>query len=86
AGTSNWLDAANWTGDVLPGVNDLVFINLAGGADVVLNASPSITLAGLTIGDANSLTLTGGSLNAPTTVQGGGTLTLQGGTLNFGSA
>ncbi len=86
AGTSNWLDAANWTGDVLPGLNDLVFINLAGGADVVLNANPALTLAGLTIGDANSLTLTGGTLNAPTTILNGGTLSLTGGTLNFGAA
>ena len=86
AGTSNWLDAANWTGDVLPGLNDLVFINLAGGADVVLNANPALTLAGLTIGDANSLTLTGGTLNAPTTILNGGTLSLAGGTLNFGAA
>ncbi|WP_029143862.1 filamentous hemagglutinin N-terminal domain-containing protein [Methyloversatilis discipulorum] len=86
AGTSNWLDAANWTGDVLPGLNDLVFINLAGGADVVLNANPALTLAGLTIGDANALTLTGGTLNAPTTILNGGTLSLTGGTLNFGAA
>ncbi|MBV5286515.1 MAG: hypothetical protein JZU45_10585 [Methyloversatilis discipulorum] len=86
AGTSNWLDAANWTGDVLPGLTDLVFINLAGGADVVLNANPALTLAGLTIGDANSLTLTGGTLNAPTTIMNGGTLSLTGGTLNFGAA
>ncbi|WP_430435275.1 filamentous hemagglutinin N-terminal domain-containing protein [Methyloversatilis sp.] len=85
-GTSNWMDAANWTGDALPGLNDLVFINLAGGANVVLNANPALTLAGLTIGDANSLTLTGGTLNAPTTILNGGTLSLTGGTLNFGDA
>ncbi|MBU1845468.1 MAG: hypothetical protein KKA92_01605, partial [Gammaproteobacteria bacterium] len=86
AGSSNWLDAANWTGDVLPGLNDLVFIDLAGGADVVLNANPTQTVLGLTIGNANSLTLTGGTLNAPTTVHSGGTLNLDGGTLNFGPA
>ncbi|MBL8476487.1 MAG: hypothetical protein JNK71_10520, partial [Methyloversatilis sp.] len=86
AGSQLWTDAANWTGDVLPGVNDLVFITLAGGSNVVLNAIPTVTVAGLTIGNANSLTLTGGVLNAPTTVQPGGTLNLTGGNLNFGSA
>ncbi|AOF82424.1 hypothetical protein BSY238_2488 [Methyloversatilis sp. RAC08] len=86
AGSQLWTDAANWTGDVLPGVNDLVFITLAGGANVVLNAIPTVTVAGLTIGNANSLTLTGGVLNAPTTVQPGGTLSLDGGNLNFGNA
>ncbi|MDP2868283.1 hypothetical protein [Methyloversatilis sp.] len=86
AGSQLWTDAANWTGDVLPGVNDLVFITLAGGADVILNALPTVTVAGLTIGNANSLTLTGGVLNAPTTVQQGGTLNLDGGNLNFGNA
>ncbi|WP_157256642.1 hypothetical protein [Methyloversatilis discipulorum] len=85
AGTGNWLDAANWTGDVLPGLTDLVFINLASGADVALNAVPSVTIGGLTIGNGNALTLTGGVLNAPTTVLSGGTLTLDGGTLDFGS-
>ncbi|MDP3287554.1 MAG: hypothetical protein Q8M64_04535, partial [Methyloversatilis sp.] len=90
AGTLSWNDAANWTGDIVPGINgrfdDLVFINLAGGANVVLNAIPTVTVAGLTIGNANSLTLTGGVLNAPTTVQQGGTLNLDGGNLNFGNA
>ncbi|MFH1815629.1 MAG: hypothetical protein ABIF28_15905 [Pseudomonadota bacterium] len=90
AGTQSWSDAANWTGDIVPGVNgrvnDLVFINLAGGANVVLNAIPTVTVAGLTIGNANSLTLTGGVLNAPTTVNSGGTLNLNGGNLNFGNA
>ncbi|MCQ9374374.1 filamentous hemagglutinin N-terminal domain-containing protein [Methyloversatilis sp. XJ19-13] len=86
AGSQLWTDAANWTGDVLPGVNDLVFITLAGGSNVVLNAIPTVTVAGLTIGNANSLTLTGGVLNAPTTVQPGGTLNLNGGNLNFGNA
>ncbi|MCQ9379959.1 hypothetical protein, partial [Methyloversatilis sp. XJ19-49] len=86
AGSQLWTDAANWTGDVLPGVNDLVFITLAGGSNVVLNAIPTVTVAGLTIGNANALTLTGGVLNAPTTVQPGGTLNLNGGNLNFGNA
>ncbi|HEY9192128.1 MAG TPA: hypothetical protein VIO81_04600 [Methyloversatilis sp.] len=87
AGTSNWFDRTNWTGDALPGLNDLVFIDLAGGANVVLNAAPPVTVAGLTIGNANSLTLTGGILNTRnTTVRSGGTLSLSGGTLNFGSS
>ncbi|MBP6194115.1 MAG: hypothetical protein KA451_06900, partial [Methyloversatilis sp.] len=87
AGSQLWTDAANWTGDLLPGVNDLVFITLAGGADVMLNAIPITTVAGLTIGNANSLTLTGGSLNVSdrTTVQSGGTLNLNGGNLNIGN-
>jgi hypothetical protein len=85
ADTDLWTDAANWTGDVLPGVNDLVFINLASGADVTLNAVPTLTIGGLTIGNGNALTLTGGVLNAPTSVLSGGTLTLNGGTLDFGS-
>ncbi|MCP4634844.1 MAG: hypothetical protein GY848_00005, partial [Methyloversatilis sp.] len=84
AGTANWLDAANWTGDRLPGLTDLVFINVIPGANVTLNASPAQTVAGLTIGNGNSFTLTGGVFSAPTTVQAGGTLTLQGGTLNSG--
>jgi len=84
AGTSDWLNADNWTGDVLPGLNDLVFITLAGGANVTLNAVPPVTVKGLTIGRDSALDLTGGTLNAPTTVQSGGTLTLSGGTLAFG--
>ncbi|EGK70281.1 hypothetical protein METUNv1_03671 [Methyloversatilis universalis FAM5] len=84
AGTANWLDAANWTGDRLPGLTDLVFINAIPGANVTLNASPAQTVAGLTIGNGNSFTLNSGVLNAPTTVQAGGTMTLLGGTLNSG--
>ena len=84
AGTANWLDAANWTGDRLPGLTDLVFINAIPGANVTLDASPAQTVAGLTIGNGNSFTLNSGVLNAPTTVQAGGTMTLLGGTLNSG--
>jgi filamentous hemagglutinin family protein len=87
---SDWFNVLNWTGGIVPGSNgrvgDLVFINLAGGANVVLNAAPPVTIAELTIGKANSLTLTGGVLTTQkTTVNSGGTLSLNGGTLNFGS-
>ncbi len=96
AGTADWLDAANWTGDVLPGLTDMVFIDLVGGAHVELNADPAQTVGGLTIGNDSSLTLTGGLLtltglvrdaagdlvHAPSVVASGGTLLLQGGALS----
>jgi hypothetical protein len=61
AGTAFWTDAANWTGDALPGLNDLVFIALDNGSSVVLN-SGTHSIASLTTTANNHLTISGGSL------------------------
>jgi hypothetical protein len=61
AGTAFWTDAANWTGDALPGLNDLVFIALDNGSSVVLD-SGTHSIAGLTTTAGNNLTISGGSL------------------------
>ncbi|MDP3286729.1 MAG: hypothetical protein Q8M64_00325, partial [Methyloversatilis sp.] len=61
AGTALWTDAANWSGDALPGLNDLVFIALDNGSSVVLN-SGSHSIASLTTAAGNSLSISAGSL------------------------
>ncbi|MBL8471596.1 MAG: hypothetical protein JNM98_07355, partial [Rhodocyclaceae bacterium] len=80
---TNWTDPANWSADVLPGIGDLVLINLTGGANVFLS-SGSYSIKGLNTGSGNHLTLNGGSLalagNAVTSTLAGN-LTVSAGTL-----
>src|SRR5262249_15169342 len=94
AGTRNWGDAANWTGGVLPGVNDIVQLNLVSGV-TVNHASGNDVIRGLNSTSNNNLTISGGSLtlNDPSTtstlaggltLSGTGTLT-NNGTLNAAS-
>ena len=83
AGTLNWTDAANWSGDVLPGPADNAFIDSASGSVTLSSSSQSIR--GLGIADGQELILgVGGVLDVASSslVSGStGMLTLQGGTL-----
>ncbi|MGZ8248022.1 MAG: YDG domain-containing protein [Methylomagnum sp.] len=81
AGTSFWSDVANWTGDVLPGLSDIVFINLVAGIEVN-HASGDDSIKGLNTALLNNLTISGGSLTlndsaTPSTLAGD--LTIGGG-------
>ncbi|MBP9117367.1 MAG: hypothetical protein KBF58_04720, partial [Methyloversatilis sp.] len=84
AGTGMWTDAANWTGDLLPGTSDLVFIDLAG-AQVTL-ASGSHAIRSLQSVTGTTLTLSGGVLNVSDVATLAGNLVISGGTLNFNAA
>ncbi|WP_018412869.1 two-partner secretion domain-containing protein [Methyloversatilis thermotolerans] len=83
AGTLSWLDAANWTGDVLPGVNDLVFIALDGGVTVELSSGDH-SIAALTTLAGNTLLLSGGTLRFTGGAQGLATSSLAGDVLLAG--
>jgi hypothetical protein len=48
AGTLNWSDAANWSTNTLPGVNDDVTINIAGTPTVTIGSAESPSLRSLT--------------------------------------
>jgi hypothetical protein len=62
---TNWLDPVNWSGDVLPGSNDDVFIGpLAGGPPVVT------LFAGLNSVQVHNLTVTGATLSLVSGVLG----------------
>ena len=80
AGTTSWADAANWTGDALPGASDLVQLNLVSGVTVT-HASGNDSIKGLSSIANNHLIISGGSLtlNDPgTTSTLAGNLTLSG--------
>lgn len=69
AGTSLWLDALNWSSDLLPGAGDLVVIDLGG---TVTLGSGTVGVAGLTIGNGSTLDIAGGifSVSGTTTLDG----------------
>ena len=88
-GDNLWSTATNWTLDTLPGLSDTAYLNLLGGASVLLDNSQTIAAlfsdAGnnLTIASGGSLTLLGtGSgdsrLDGSLTLQAGGSLSLNG--------
>jgi len=88
-GDNLWSTATNWTLDTLPGLSDTAYLNLLGGASVLLDNSQTIAAlfsdAGnnLTIARGGSLTLLGtGSgdsrLDGSLTLQAGGSLSLNG--------
>jgi hypothetical protein len=80
AGTQNWGDAANWTGGVLPGLNDIVQLNLVSGV-TVSHATGNDIIKGLNSTANNNLVISGGSitLNDPATTSTlAGSLTLSG--------
>ncbi|MDP4029117.1 MAG: filamentous hemagglutinin N-terminal domain-containing protein [Gallionella sp.] len=84
AGTTNWADVANWSGNALPGSADVTYLNLVAGVTVNL-ASSSQTIKALNSDANNHLTIgTGGALTISGT--GGATSTLLGNlTLNGGT-
>src|SRR5262249_56618284 len=61
AGTTNWEDAANWTGGVLPSLNDIVQLNLVSGV-TVNHATGNDVIKGLNSTANNNLVISGGSL------------------------
>ncbi|HAZ60979.1 MAG TPA: hypothetical protein DCY89_05325, partial [Gammaproteobacteria bacterium] len=89
AGTTQWTDAANWIGDALPSITDLVFINLVAGVNVTLSTG-NHSIRALNTDAGNNLTITGGAtltlndaglsstLNGSLTVNSGSSLTSAG--------
>ncbi len=75
AGTLNWNDAANWSGDTLPIATDDVYLDIAGTNTVTL-ASGTHTISRLNSNE--SLTISGGTLqvNGPLSITG--TFTMSG--------
>jgi hypothetical protein len=83
AGTSNWTDVLNWSGDALPTASDDVIldnINIAGSYTVTLAAVSAQTVRSIQIGysgNVNTITLIiSGSTNNVLTVSGGGSTAL----------
>jgi hypothetical protein len=91
-GSSNrfWSTAANWSLDTLPGISDSVYLNMPGGATVLLNDTRTIAALFSDIGN-NFAIINGGSLTvtgAATASDLQGELTIAGGNLTvdgFGS-
>jgi hypothetical protein len=68
-GNFTWQTAANWSGDILPGANDDVFINVGG--NITITSSVSVTIRSLQC--SNHLALTAGTFrvgNVDSVVQG----------------
>ena len=87
-GNTNWNTAANWTGDLLPGINDIAFLNLVAGVTVD-HSSGTNSIKGLNSDANNGLIISGGSLtlNDPATTSTlNGPLSLTGGTLTANGA
>ncbi|MFZ4650142.1 MAG: filamentous hemagglutinin N-terminal domain-containing protein, partial [Rubrivivax sp.] len=80
ARTLSWADAANWSGDRLPGAADAVAISMASGVTVQLGA-PGQQAASLTLGAGNGLRIEAGSLSLAGALAGPGTLSLTAGRL-----
>ena len=80
AGTNAWFDAANWSGDTLPGPSDDVIIDAAspGGSTITL---PGGTATINSLQSAKSLNISGGSLSIAATSKITADLTLSSGTL-----
>jgi hypothetical protein len=68
ANNSNWSDAANWDGNMVPGITDMVVIG--GSAMVQVNSSESI--GGLTLQGDAQLTINSGNGNSLNIVAAGG--------------
>lgn len=78
AGTNSWHDAANWSGDQLPGPADHVVINVAGSAFLIRH-SQNVQTSVASISNLEPLVLSSGSIstsgdwvqNAAMTISGG---------------
>jgi hypothetical protein len=82
AGTNLWQNPANWAGDVLPGPNDDVVIDVPGTTTIVLAGAASVR----SLVSSESLTITtNGSLALGTTAQVDGVVTLASGALVGGT-
>ena len=57
----DWSNPANWTGDTLPGVLDVVYLNLVSGVEAT-HTTGTDSIKGLNSSVGNSLTISGGSL------------------------
>ena len=71
---TTWNDGANWVGGQVPGSGDDAVINTSG-STIVFNTTVPATIASLTVGSNDSLSITGGSL----TLDGPGNSTISGG-------
>ncbi|MFN8908249.1 MAG: GLUG motif-containing protein [Betaproteobacteria bacterium] len=81
AGTFNWFDAANWTGNALPTASQSIFINALANPVLFSGTGSYASLASdasFTVGSGSVLTFTGG-----VSFSSGTTFTIQGGTVNF---
>ena len=84
-GDNLWSTATNWTLDTLPGLSDTTYLNLAGGASVLLNDTRTIAALFSDIGN-NLAIINGGSLTvtgAATASDLQGELTIAGGNLTL---
>ncbi len=80
---TNWFEAVNWQGDVLPGAADTAVLSVPANPAITFNGTA--TIAGLVCDEA--ITFTGGTLTlgAGATADINGTLTLNGATLSGGT-
>lgn len=62
ASTNSWHDAANWSGDQLPGANDDVVINVPASAATIVHSGNILTLV-RSITNFEGLTLSGGTIS-----------------------
>ena len=59
---TDWSNPANWTGDHLPGSNDVVYLNLVSGVEAT-HTTGADSIKGLNSSVGNNLTISGGSLS-----------------------
>jgi hypothetical protein len=78
-----WSDPANWSGDNVPGPSDNVAINISGNRTIVYSAAlGDSTVQNLSLGNGDTLSLTGGSLEVTNSLSvANATLTLASGAL-----
>lgn len=81
--TGNWSTPATWDSGVVPGANDIAFIN----SGVTVNIDPLVTtVKSLTINSGGTLSSTANTLNIDSILINNGFLTVNGGTINIGPA
>ena len=81
----SWRDAKNWSGDVLPGVNDDVTIGAVAG-DKAININGSAGLVHVnSLNSSRSITLSSGATLEAATIQISKNMTLAGGTIQGGT-